>query len=899
MTPLVALSEIVRPGDSAAAGCGGKVRALAALQAEGLPIPSWFAVAPQAFYTAARGQDRGPLDDAPMPGWIAEAAAEFAPTPGTRGAIAQALAELCPAGEPVAVRSSAHDEDGVRYSFAGQLESFLFVPPAEVPGRVADVWRSAFSARVLAYRRERGMQRPPDAPAVLIQRMVDAECSGVAFGADPVSGRRGEAVVAAVYGLGTLLVSGEQNADTYRVDRGGRILDREIAHKRFAHRPAPGAQGVCVVEVPEADARRPVLADDQIRAVANLVRRAGAHFGRPQDIEWAIERGRLYLLQSRPITSLAGIADPDGVRAIWDNSNIAESYGGMTTPLTFSFARGAYETVYRQFCRIMRVPAGTIDAHQETLHAMLGLIRGRIYYNLLSWYRLLALLPGYSLNRRLMEQMMGVRDALPEGALPAPAPATWCDRAVDWIRLVQTAGGLLANYLMFPFIIARFFRRLEEALRPPTVGLDVMRADELAAYYHDLERRLLARWDAPIINDFFVMIFCGALRGLAARWCDERHGALANDLLRGEGGMISAEPAARMRTMAQIASRDVAFVRQLQTGALEEIRRAMEQRPEFKVHYQDYLTKFGDRCLEELKLESPTLHDDPLMLLRAVGQLAAGQRVSGRGARGNSLRHQDPPVRRRAEQRVIEALCRHPIRRAVFLWILAHARARVRDRENLRFARTRVFGLARRIFLELGRRFYALDLLEAPRDVFFLEADEVLGIVDGTATCADLKGLVAVRKGEFAGYEAGPVPPDRFETRGIVHQSLAFRGPAPAEPASDTRQGLGCCPGVIRGRVRLVTDPRAVQLLAGDVIVAERTDPGWVMLFPLASGLLVERGSLLSHSAIVARELGLPAVVALAGVTAWLKDGDWVEMDGGSGIVRRLASPAEVSGNGD
>ena len=132
-----------------------------------------------------------------------------------------------------------------------------------------------------------------------------------------------------------------------------------------------------------------------------------------------------------------------------------------------------------------------------------------------------------------------------------------------------------------------------------------------------------------------------------------------------------------------------------------------------------------------------------------------------------------------------------------------------------------------------------------------------------------------------------------------MHRGLVFPGPAQAVPASDTRRGLGCCPGVVRGRVRLVINPRAVQLRAGEVIVAERTDPGWVMLFPLASGLLVERGSLLSHSAIVARELGLPAVVALAGVTAWLKDGDWVELDGGSGVVRRLAPPAEVSGNGD
>lgn len=107
----------------------------------------------------------------------------------------------------------------------------------------------------------------------------------------------------------------------------------------------------------------------------------------------------------------------------------------------------------------------------------------------------------------------------------------------------------------------------------------------------------------------------------------------------------------------------------------------------------------------------------------------------------------------------------------------------------------------------------------------------------------------------------------------------------------ETRRGLGCCPGVVRGRARVVSDPRHAALDKGDILVAERTDPGWVMLFPAAAGLLVERGSLLSHSAIVAREMRLPAVVAISGVTRWLKDGDWVEFDGSTGIVRRLPEP--------
>jgi pyruvate,water dikinase len=108
--------------------------------------------------------------------------------------------------------------------------------------------------------------------------------------------------------------------------------------------------------------------------------------------------------------------------------------------------------------------------------------------------------------------------------------------------------------------------------------------------------------------------------------------------------------------------------------------------------------------------------------------------------------------------------------------------------------------------------------------------------------------------------------------------------------SGDQRKGLGCCPGVVRGPVRVITDPRNATLKMGDILVAERTDPGWIMLFPSASGLLVERGSLLSHSAIVAREMGIPAIVSLTGVTRWLKDGDQVELDGSTGVVRRIST---------
>ncbi|MGB0034156.1 MAG: PEP/pyruvate-binding domain-containing protein [Candidatus Acidiferrales bacterium] len=884
------MSCILHPGDPRAAGqLGGKAGALASLEGFGFPIPPWFVVTPDAFHQSLSKRQRQELENAKTNAGVVQIAEAIAPDESICAEIARAVAELCPGGGRVAVRSSAGDEDSPEYSFAGQLDSFLFVAAEEVSEKVAAVWRSAFSERILAYRREHGLSLSPQPPAVLVQRMVESDVSGVAFGADPVTGRRGVAIVAALYGLGTTLVSGESDADTFEVDREGRILRREIANKRFAHRfDSESAEGVAAVRIPEQDANKSALTDSQILEVAALVRRAGNHFGRPQDMEWAYEKGRLYLLQSRPITSLRDPPDPEGALNIWDNSNIAESYSGVTTPLTFSFARSIYEGVYRQFCRIMRVPEGVIAANDEVFARMLGLIRGRVYYNLLSWYRVLAMFPGFTVNRRFMEQMMGVREPLPDEIVAQMTAGSWGARVRDGARVVRTVGGLIRNHFVLERRIEEFYVRLNAALAPPHPPLEDIRADELAGYYLDLERRLLTRWDAPLVNDFFAMIFHGLLRALAAKWCGSKDGALASDLARGQSAMISAEPAERVCRMAALVANDDEFAALLCEGSLGAILRAMQEHREFRAQFESYLEKFGDRCLEELKLESPTLHDDPLLLFRSVGQLARGN--SGTAASGSAAARASESNAKTDEQ-VRKALAWHPIRRVLFRWVLRNARARVLQRENLRFERTRLFGRVRRIFVELGRRLHSLDRLDEPRDIFYLQVEEILGFIQGTATTVDLKGLVALRKREFEGYKQSEPPDDRFETRGVVYQSNSFRNARPAdEVTGDERKGIGCCSGVVRGPVRVITDPRNAVLKKGCILVAERTDPGWILLFPSAAGLLVERGSLLSHSAIVAREMGIPAIVSLSGVTRWLKDGDWVELDGGAGVVRRISA---------
>ncbi len=813
-TEISTLTWIIKHNDAAAAGperLGGKAGALAALKRAHLPIPEWIALSPSAFTDSLTQGQRATLARAADGAALTALMQRVRPSAAVIEEIEAALAALCPGGERVAVRSSALDEDGAQHSFAGQLDSFLFVLPEDVPDRVVAVWRSGFSDRILAYRREHGLSPMPSPPAVLIQRMAKADASGVAFSVDPVTGDQAIAVVAAVYGIGTALVSGESDADTYSVDREGTIVRRSVAHKTSAHHfDSEGESGVRTVPIPEVLADRPAITDDQVQEIAWLARTAARRFGRPQDIEWAVEKGTVYLLQSRPITSLAGMVDPNAALALWDNSNIAESYSGITTPLTFSFARRAYEEVYRQFLRILSVPEDAIADNDETLKRMLGLIRGRIYYNLGNWYRVLALLPGYTLNREFMEQMMGVREPIPDGLLPKRPPAAGLDRLRDAARLTGMVVGLWMSHRRLPASIKAFHARLDDALAEGPIKLPDMRADELAAEYRKLERRLLTSWDAPLVNDFFAMIAYGLLGRLLDQWCAGKADGLRNDLLSGQSGIISAEPARLVRELGEIAREDPKFVDILQHGTLDQILDSLGDQRDFQSKYDAYLAKFGDRCISELKLESLTLEDNPLPLLRSAGQFAGREKAEKAPAADRSIAV-------KAEERVRKLLERQPVREYLYDIVLRGAQGRIRDRENLRFERTRLFGRVRRIFLEIGRRFAAAELLAEPRDVFYLEVGEVLGFIEGTATSTDFKGLVSLRRAEYLRYESMPAPSDRFETRGMVSYGNTYRparkdgkldsGATAAAPggrgdSGKRLTGIGCSPGVVCGPIR-------------------------------------------------------------------------------------------------
>jgi len=914
-----------------AGGKGHRLAWLATLAAgggAGFEVPR-FVVIP------ARVFDAQVVAGRPWPASLEEATARrdevltFPLSDTLRSELLAALAAAGLIGPRLAVRSSGVSEDSAAASFAGQFDSILGVRAtgdgAALWEALRRVWASAFHAHAAAYRVSRG-QDAAVRMAVVAQALVEPEVSGVAFSADPVSGDSGTVVVSAVYGLGEGLVSGELDADTFRVcfpHGGPATVTTTVALKDRAFRV--GADDTTRAEpVPETLQRAPALDTGEAVRIATAARAIAAAAGAPQDIEWALMAGpgarRLVMLQTRAITTLGRGAtgeprdarvDPvpgatvlnavtpsaavppasassagRGERRVWDNSNIIESYSGVTTPLTFSFAREVYENVYLQFCRLLGVSEDVIARNREVFPHMLGLLRGRVYYNLLNWYRLIAMLPGFTWNRAFMERMMGVRERLTD----AIAPTSGGSRGRDLGRLVWMLWRIGAASRRLRRDVPAFRAHVDAVLTPlGHEDLATWPADRVIALYHRLERELLDHWRPPLVNDFFAMIHFGVLGRLVERWLPDEPPTLVNDLLCGEGGVISTEPARLLMAMAREVAATPALARTFadvpDDGVLWGRLASDPACSAFHRGLVGYLERFGDRCMEELKLETVTLSEDPRFVLHTLRAYVA------QGAPDpEASRTRERAIRVAAETRVRDRL--GGLRGVAFRWVLAQTRARIRDRENLRFERTRVFGIVRRMFVALGAHLAHAGALESPRDVFYLTRTELFGWFDGTLASRDLRALVRLRRAEFDGYRAEPPLPDRIETFGPPGETV----PAPAPPATGvvvgaTLTGLGCCPGVVRAPVCVVRDPRAAHDLSGRILVAERTDPGWTLLFPAASGLLVQRGSLLSHSAIVAREMGLPCVVGIAGLLDTLRDGEEIEMNGATGVVRRLEVP--------
>lgn len=858
---------------------GGKASAFAKLSVVDVNIPPWFVVSPLAFEESLSKRQQDMLKENNQEKFL-RSLKHMSISEKVKKEL-NCMLEKIGNVSYFAVRSSAVDEDGQENSFAGQFESYLYVKEEELEKYIIKVWQSAFSNRVLEYRKLNKLNSLPTVPAVLIQKMINSEKAGVAFAIDPVEGNLNNLVISAVYGLGTALVGGDISADTYKINKTNGQIEETIVNKEIQQVLVNGKIENKLVNKKQQNIS--VLNKKQILSIQSLVTKTSEFFGCFQDIEWGIENGQLYLLQSRPITTIQNIIFDSGTLNIWDNSNIAESYPGTTTPLTFSFIRKAYEGSYIQLCRIFKTPEKKIKENNYIFSHMLGFINGRVYYNLLSWYKLIQLLPGYKFNRNFMEQMMGVKESLSEEILPIKENSTG-DKIKDFFDLIYACLNFGKQYFILENTIKNFYSRLDNVFINEE-DLKNMTLDELCQYYLNLENKLLYSWDAPLINDFFAMIFFGLLRKITNDWEIGKEiedvNAFYNDLICSSGDIISAQPVKLMKEIAKNIIEDEKFIDILLKEEVNVIEDYIQKEKyfDFQTQIQDYVNKFGDRCLEELKLETETLHDNPITLYRSIGSIAFKLKQ-------NVVLDKDPSIiRKKAEEQIDNIFKTKFIKGKIYKYVVRKTRFLITNRENLRFERTRLFGHIRKLYLEIGQRLTSYNLIENKKDVFYLELEDILGFADGTGTVKNLKELIKLRKEDLTNL---PIPDDRFETYSIVNFGNNYKSVTNDDNIISDLKGLGCCSGIVEGVARVITNPKNIQLQKDEILVAERTDPGWIMLFSTAKGVLVEHGSLLSHVAIVVRELGIPSIVSVNNLTKQIKDGDRIRFNGTTGEIEIL-----------
>ncbi len=843
---------------------GGKAKALLLLKNEKLNIPTWVVIPNECLEEIINAN--GTLD-------IISTINNYQIPNDFIATIEQAF----PNEMYFAVRSSAIDEDGDSFSFAGQFESFLYVTKETLDEKIKKVWLSAHAERVKQYRKNNQLVEN-NGIAIIIQQMIAAEVSGVGFSINIMNTDRDAILINSLYGLGEALVQGEENADSFIIKN--EKIESSIVKK--IHQTIFNKNEIKKIPVEADKQEKPSLTDEQIVAVSKIISTCAKYFGKPQDIEFAIANNTIYLLQSRAITGLQNIANKKGDYILWDNSNIIESYPGVTTPLTFSFISKSYEKAYKLFSLYMGVSEHVIKKNERIYSNTLGLINGRVYYNLKTWYHMLALLPGYSINARFMEKMMGVKESfdIPESYRLSKTKAWW--------SIVKMATKMTRRFIGLPKKRIQFLALLNNTINEyKHIDFNKKNANELMQLFIRFDNTLLNEWKAPLLNDFFAMIWFGLLQKKCEKYNLSNNPNIHNDLLCGSNDIISTQPIHRtIAITSQVLENEnykILFLNNDETNIWEELVNNKIFAP-LKNSINKYLFDFGERCIGELKLESISYNQEPIKFIKIIKSYVASGITKASISNKTEIQ-----IREAAEKQMHAAFANKPLKQFFFNKTLQKNRALVSARENLRYERTRAFGIVREIFTAMGKHFFAENIIEKASDIFYLKIEEVFDFIEGKSVTQNIRLLVSLRKEIFLEYEKQPTPSERFATYGTVYHANDFYSTASIDEIDGDLKGIGCCPGIVEAKVQVVLQPQDVVSINGDILVTSSTDPGWVTLFPSASGIIVERGSVLSHSAIVSREMGKPCIVGVTGLLKMLQTGDTIQMDGSTGAIKIIS----------
>ncbi|MBN2746339.1 MAG: hypothetical protein JXR34_06410 [Bacteroidales bacterium] len=751
-----------------------------------------------------------------------------------------------------AVRSSAADEDSSKMSFAGIHKSFLNISLEELPQAILSCIMSAFSTEAMLYRINNQLNPLRFDFSVVIQIMVEAQASGVAFTMN-TQGNMDQIVVVGAYGFGESLVNDKVVSDTYFLSRSSNSISQII---RKNEQDFSLNANFYSYDEPLSKA---VFNEDELQKLKTDLLEIETVLKMPADVEFVKDQNhKIWFVQARPITGIRY----DEIK-ILDNTNIAEGYPGLNSTLTISFVKYIYKNVFRGAASALAFSKLWLKNNQTVLDELIASHHGRIYYRLDNWYRMMSLVFSSKASMKSWENAVGI--SISEFT---PLATNYTNRT----RVFFIIFGMLINYRRGNKRFFKLFNINYQQLKAQSRSI----VDPVLLFsgWKNISEQVFKFWYLSLINDLISFKSFGWMQNRIAKnhWGNPE---LANDLLSGLTpsdsekavmALIGIADAIRQNpSLNDIFKHEPAIV-------LEKISQLADSK--FCNQWQDYIDKYGDRNLAELKLESANFKTNTVNLVVVIKRhLESNLTVSE--FKNNQLR-----IRKQAEEK-IRSQC-SPWNPQFWLFLLSRKICAygLINRENMRFARSRIFGETKEVFLKIGQNFLEAGLVNHKDDIFFLTIEEV---EKNLIERSDMRDLIERRKLDFEKNKTIN-PADRiiYQTAEPPEDILASH----FQTGKNSWQGVAVSNGTVEAEAIVITSPHYDMDVKGKIIVCQATDPGWFFLMAQAKGIVAERGSLLSHTAILGRELGIPTVVGIENITKQIQNGDVLIIDGSAGLVR-------------
>lgn len=875
---------------------GGKGANLGEMSRAGFPVPPGFCVTTAAFrlfleafpgkeamYTRLEALSAGDVEETRRVGAELRTALSETPIPGdVRRAVLEAWHTLGTT-HAYAVRSSATAEDLPNASFAGQHDTYLNVRGEEsMLDRVRACWVSLFTDRAILYRAQQGFSHRQVELCVVVQQMIMPDVAGILFTADPVSGNRNIISIDAGFGLGEALVSGLVSADLYRFDKKKkRVVEQKVAEKTIALRPSPEG-GVVKEDIPSADKHKRVLSDNDIYRLAEIGEKIENHYKSPQDIEWAGSGGNLFVLQTRPITSLFPLPEPR-LGGAQDRLHIYFSFNHvqvMTDPI-----RPMGLSVWRKL-----FPFGKNGSEYNPYMCSAA---GRLYVDI----------TGLLLNRRLQPLYLGglsfadalaariiknllVRDELQHEKRGVTSTLTIAKYVVPLFLKAQARLWLLSPDNATGLILEDGRARLDQIrkkLEAEPSGAPRLRAalSLLDTLFFNLV------WHVPPYLSSGMMA-----KALARKLGGDESQADIEALARGLSGNVTTEMDLALGDVADVARRYPAVLRFFEAPVTDDARTALKSVDGGEAFLQAldaFLERYGMRGPSEIDISRPRYRDDPSALLQMI---AGNLHHEGQGAHRAHHAQLLEEGNKAAERLVARARTMKMgfLRGLVMRRMVRVARNLLPIREHPKFFLICTMDLIRKSIVECAELLKAAGRIDAVDDIWYLDFEETISALEHPGE--EIRRRILSRKADYKRF--GEMKPPRILTNEGEAPTAGFEsdGLPPGAMA-----GTAASPGVVEGIAKVVLAPNRDVLKKGEILIAPFTDPGWTPLFINASGLVMEVGGLMTHGSVVAREYGIPAVVCVPDATVRIHSGQRIRVDGNAGYVQILDEACKADGS--